>query len=140
MADRIRRGEDLDAYSAFFEKWIPELKASQFAEAKNDMIDAVVEHHDPVPGSSPETRAAAILLMQEFIDGMETGTSVNRETLMEQGNLPKNNLSDIRFTNRWARENNGLHFNPTKTSHFTKLITAKNGAANNTANEEETAH
>jgi hypothetical protein len=122
MSDRIRRATDFKPYLDYFQKWQPELKADRMLEAVDDMREAVVEHHDPVPGSSAEAREEAIRLAEDWVNSLRPGANINREMLMEASGLPKDNKSDDRYMYRWAKENTQLVWNPSATSHFIKQV------------------
>jgi hypothetical protein len=126
MTDRVRKF-DFAPITDFCAKWLPDLPAQRLEELKEDMVEALILHTDPIPGSDAEVRAAAVKLMQEFVEGLEPGANLNRDMLMDAGGLPKDNGSDGRFTTRWAKENSALLHNPSRTSHFVKRLPNANG-------------
>lgn len=128
MSDRVRNPDGFQPYLDFIQEFCggTPLAFDKMNYCIQRMIETVVIHTDPIPGSPPDVRAKAIAAAQEFIDTLEPGMSVNREMLMAKSGLPKDNRSDSIFMLRWAKENAQLNFDPGGSPHFVKQLT--NGA------------
>lgn len=126
MTDRVRDFSNFEPLAAFCAKYLPDFPAAKMGELAVDIIECAIIHIDPVPGSSPDVRAQAVQLMQEFVESLEEGANVNPDMLKDAGGLPRNNRSDTFFVRRWAKENHQLTWNPSTTSHFIKKLTDGN--------------
>jgi hypothetical protein len=123
MSDRVRDFTNFEQLAAFCAKYMPDFPAARMGELAQDIITCAVIHTDPIPGSPPEVRQQAIVLMQDFISTLEPGANINPSILKDAGKLPRDNRSDSIFVTKWASTNKALAWNPSMPSHFIKRLT-----------------